>query len=420
LCARVACACDNEFGKYGTAPPSQCDVDGDGAMDCGMWADEQTMRAAANAVGPAAACALRNAVYSILQNDVAATCVETATGGDIAATDTDACAAVTGAGLADATACDDVKKAADANTKACTYAAARTAGEPTPVGCYREGGAMPTGLTLFGDAYLDVGGGAIQRFSGGVGLTDVGQLGDDNNMDDFGIHFDGTGDYATVSDVDAGYAADGTFAISLWATRPSCSVSGWPEILYSHWAKPGDWRAPGITVAVLCADTLNKWFGHSTAQWRGDDSAGPPGQCLCEGREFSSRRQIPDWDEGRTCGRELDNACKADAYDGNQGAVDWVKLNCCGTKPEQTDDVIRVNMVDASGNRAMFDVPMREADSGGFVDDMWVHFMLSVERAPGAAPQWGSQGADVSPHAIKVYVDGDLQGVTDRGFRGLT
>jgi hypothetical protein len=141
-------------------------------------------------------------------------------------------------------------------------------------------------------------------------------------------------------------------------------VSGWPEILYSHWAKPGDWRAPGITVAVLCADTLNKWFGHSTAQWRGDDSAGPPGQCLCEGREFSSRRQIPDWDEGRTCGRELDNACKADAYDGNQGAVDWVKRNCCGTKPEQIDDVIRVNMVDASGNRAMFDVPMREADSG--------------------------------------------------------
>ena len=32
---------------------------------------------------------------------------------------------------------------------------------------------------------------------------------------------DGKGDYATVSDVDSGYAADGPFANSLWATRPS-------------------------------------------------------------------------------------------------------------------------------------------------------------------------------------------------------
>jgi hypothetical protein len=40
--------------------------------------------------------------------------------------------------------------------------------------------------------------------------------------------------------------------------------------------------------------------------------------------------------------------------------------------------------------------------AGGFVDDMWVHFMLSVERAGAGA------GADASPHAIKVYVDGGL------------
>jgi hypothetical protein len=78
------------------------------------------------------------------------------------------------------------------------------------VGCYREGGAMPAGLALFGDAYLDVGGGVIQQLMGGVGLTGAGRFGDDDNMDDFGVHFDGKDDYATISGVDSGYAADGT------------------------------------------------------------------------------------------------------------------------------------------------------------------------------------------------------------------
>ena len=70
---------------------------------------------------------------------------------------------------------------------------------------------MPAGLALFGDAYLDVGGGVIQQLMGGVGLTGAGRFGDDDNMDDFGVHFDGKDDYATISGVDSGYAADGTF-----------------------------------------------------------------------------------------------------------------------------------------------------------------------------------------------------------------
>jgi hypothetical protein len=77
-------------------------------MDCGMWADDTGMRAAANTVGPATACVLKNAVYSILQDDVPASCAETAAGAN--AVDTAACAAVTD--LADATVCAAVDTAA--------------------------------------------------------------------------------------------------------------------------------------------------------------------------------------------------------------------------------------------------------------------------------------------------------------------
>eukprot|EP01050_Picozoa_sp_SAG11_P051249 SAG11_NODE_29028_length_315_cov_0.907407_1_plen_104_part_11 len=70
-------------------------------------------------------------------------------------------------------------------------------GGNTPVGCYRDGGAMPAGLTLVGNAYLDFP-------KPGPNLLAENT---DHSTENFGIHFDGSGDYATISGVDSGDAS---------------------------------------------------------------------------------------------------------------------------------------------------------------------------------------------------------------------
>eukprot|EP01043_Picozoa_sp_COSAG02_P014239 COSAG02_NODE_584_length_19995_cov_3.209439_1_plen_2268_part_10 len=115
------------------------------------------------------------------------------------------------------------------------------------VGCFRVATSMPEGLTLGGDAYLDDSG----RRSGDRWWDGVGEV-DETTYDDFGIHFDGYGDYAQISGVDNGYAADGTFAISMWVTKPNCLVSGKEEILYKHGSLGG--RRAAIMMMYVCSN----------------------------------------------------------------------------------------------------------------------------------------------------------------------
>ena len=53
---------------------------------------------------------------------------------------------------------------------------------------------------------------------------------------DMGVSLDGDGDYVSVSgdnpNVEPGYSHDGTFSISLWATRGECNTPGSYELLY--------------------------------------------------------------------------------------------------------------------------------------------------------------------------------------------
>ena len=58
-------------------------------------------------------------------------------------------------------------------------------------------------------------------------------------------------------------------------------------------------------------------------------------------------------------------------------------------------------MVDTAGVTAIFDVPMRDAASGGYVDDSWVHVMLAVDRRPGSS--WRDRSGT---HDISFFVDG--------------
>lgn len=133
------------------------------------------------------------------------------------------------------------------------------------IGCYRNPTSAPQGLSLGGNAYLDDSG----RHSGGSWRSGVGEV-DDTSFDDFGIHFDGDGDYAQINGVDNGYAADGTFAISLWATKPNCMTSGKEEIIYKH----GNRRGATIMILYVCSNDPN--HQHSTVQ-----------QVRGDGREFA-------------------------------------------------------------------------------------------------------------------------------------
>jgi hypothetical protein len=133
------------------------------------------------------------------------------------------------------------------------------------IGCYRNPTSAPQGLSLGGNAYLDDSG----RHSGGSWRSGVGEV-DEASFDDFGIHFDGDGDYAQINGVDNGYAADGTFAISLWATKPNCMTSGKEEIIYKH----GDLQRATIMMLYVCSNDPN--HQHSTVQ-----------QVRGDGREFA-------------------------------------------------------------------------------------------------------------------------------------
>ena len=280
------CFCDNEYGKYGSVPSHACDVDDDGTMDCGQWGgDSGDIPANASAPGREAmmVCTWKAAVYSI---------------------------------------------------------GSEAAPELTELGCFREGAMMPAGMALGGNAYFDNGGPSTGIYGAGPGIADDEVIGGSSDTtDNFGIHFDGRGDYATISGVDAGYASDGTFAISLWATRPSCRLSGRPETIFSHTANPDDWSSSSIFIAYVCGSQSTTQ--HSTAQ----------------------------------------------------------KFNTTGDETYESTDLIRVRMVDTDGVTAMFDVPMADAASGGYVDDSWLHLMLSVDRMDGSRDR-------SAPRAVSFFVDG--------------
>ena len=92
-------------------------------------------------------------------------------------------------------------------------------------------------------------------------VSDGATMGGDATFDgEFGLVFDGDGDYVTFDgDEIIQYAADASFGISLWFTRQTCSVrNGWVEMIYSHQVGDGNWwdsEDTRIFVMVGCADS---------------------------------------------------------------------------------------------------------------------------------------------------------------------
>ena len=299
-----ACSCGNSYGSAGTAPDSECGVGDDPANPdsptCGLVPMEMDDVRAQMQSGAQnfPTCVGKNAVYQIgrrIGNRVVSQ-------------------------------------------------------PPTYVSCARMGLFRPPGVTLFGNAFFDDSNRATG--SGGswsqniVGMRSAGDLNDGGR--DWGIHFDGEGDYVEIVGDDAGYAADGSFAVSLWATRPDCNVPGRQEWIFSHTQPdpatgvgvdpsrndPGDQILAGIAMAYVCT----------------------------ENGEHTTIPALPADSRGRV--RPL--------------------------------HLVRVYLNDDDGTTAQFDIPLNSAaQSGGAVTRQWVHIAVQV-------------GVGENRTAVQAFIDGKL------------
>lgn len=299
-----ACSCGNSYGSAGSAPDSECGV-GDNPLDpaaptCGMVPMEmEDVRASMNnGVSNFPPCVGKNAVYQIGRR----------IGNRIVNQD------------------------------------------PTYVSCARMGMFRPPGVTLYGNSFFDdstrATGSAGSWSQNIIGTADGGGLNDGGR--DYGIHFDGEGDYAEIVGNDAGYAADGSFTVSMWATRPDCNIFGRQEWIYSHTQPdpttglglspasndPSDNVLAGIALAYICTEN-------------GEHTTIPP---------------LPPSQSGRRNPLHL----------------------------------VRVYLNDDDGTTAQFDIPLNSAaQRGGSVTREWVHLAVSV-------------GVGTNRTGVEVYIDGKL------------
>jgi hypothetical protein len=56
--------------------------------------------------------------------------------------------------------------------------------------------------------------------------------------------------------------------------------------------------------------------------------------CLCGQAEFFPNKQLPNWAIGRTCRTEASHACGQWQLEGNEEAIGYVKMHCCGAVDE--------------------------------------------------------------------------------------
>ena len=171
------CMCGNSYGSAGPADESQCDQDGDGTVDCGIVPRPENAFSADAWSGEALppACVARSTIYR-------------------------------------------VGRTIGRNYLPLT--------EPSYLGCFRDTNLRPAGVSLFGDAFFDDSGATQASDFTTTLITGQQDTSIGGGGDDFGIRFDGQDDWATVTGSDAGYATDGTFGVSFWATRPDCRVGG--------------------------------------------------------------------------------------------------------------------------------------------------------------------------------------------------
>jgi hypothetical protein len=317
------CACDNTFGtamRGDRVSNSQCDTDGDGAPDCGTGIAGKDFGLTRDPDEPTP-CGWRNAVYRLTPNFAVERVSNVGYHQNIASVDAQ-------------------------------YQ-----------GCFRDTGGKPDGLELYGDAFLDNAMSGNPTVRARMAATqEVGEIRGNGGYDDFGLHFDGEGDFATIRNEQEGnYATDGKFTISLWMTRPDCRAVGREEIIFSHTQDPAAPVLHGVGAGVEAGQPL------------GDQSY-------------------------------LANSDIAIAYGcAENGLLSSVPAPADGGRVH----FIRVYMTDRSGHQFVFDFPLSDAETGGYVTSEWVFLALEVD---GTSIQPYLDGTAVPPSDIGYPSDRAMSG----------
>eukprot|EP01048_Picozoa_sp_COSAG05_P001618 COSAG05_NODE_56_length_23335_cov_15.221338_5_plen_454_part_00 len=121
-------------------------------------------------------------------------------------------------------------------------------------------------------SFLKGKGGLVDRSGNQRVLKHVG--GDESDITESGIHFNGADDYLTIKNFD--YAGDGTFTISFWFKKEKCTQGAF-EYLYSDHAATGSkmWSTPYLDVYMGCVDEKkSKSGGGSIMRYWMRDTAG--------------------------------------------------------------------------------------------------------------------------------------------------
>jgi hypothetical protein len=188
----------------------------------------------------------------------------------------------------------------NAGAGGCTYVAPTT---PQFLGCYQDSeGTGGSAILLAGNTYAD---------------------------GDFGLTFDGEGDYAVIEASAGGtFAAGGDFTVAFYFTRQDCYTPDRWQALYSHhgigvYPKRGTLHANRERDAVV-RDSVEIYLGCASAS----------------GQESLS------------------------------------------TLP--TGDIIRFVIGDHAGSKLTFDVSTSAEQTNGFITDTWAHLVLSVDGPGGS------------------------------------
>ena len=128
-------------------------------------------------------------------------------------------------------------------------------------------------------------------------------LGNDAKVDPYaGLTFDGEGDYATVVGLDD-VMRRGSFSLSFWFTKTQCTVRGFHD-KKQYMSYTSDYIVQRSHASPLQVPGFYEYlYQHKKAAdpglpWTDWQQNLDSGACLCDGKQYFAKKNLPDWDDG--------------------------------------------------------------------------------------------------------------------------
>lgn len=235
------CSCDNSYGAYGLVDESQCDIEcgGNEMQTCGGRRKNSVYEVILDGTG----WTDWQAVTRVEGQDIGYVDCQDSTFGVSTPGARQWCQCMGPGGIV-ASSVQERRNDEDGRTR-------QEGGDLICIG--PDGG---PGMVRYGSPQFEYKGCYQDRFDDQDGITMYGNTYVD---DDFGMTFDGQGDYAEVDMGRNGrwLTDDGTFTVSFWVTKVACSVPSWWETVIAYYKYPTmsvwDSRNSHLLIQMGCA-----------------------------------------------------------------------------------------------------------------------------------------------------------------------